>query len=104
MLLATLLFLRDIYFSGMDGELTFLPIPCLEQCEQAVRFGQREKINETNYGSFKEEITNEYQPLKPQTDKIPPRATPVTTLMPGETSNNTYNNNKKQEMPQMATK
>ena len=87
MLLATLLFLRDIYkqvekdqdliktllllrnvcFPGMYGELTFQPIPFLEQCEQAVRFGQRETNRETNYGSFKEENTNQYQQEMPQT-------------------------------------
>ena len=86
----------------MDGELTFQPIPCLEQCEQAVRFGQRETNSETNYGSFKEEITNQYQPLEPQADKIPLRAIPVTTLIAGVASDNTYN--KKQEMPQTAMK
>ena len=91
-LLATLLFLRDIYFSGMDGELTFQPIPCLEQCEQVVRFGQCETNFETNYGSFKEEITNQYQPLEQQADKIPLRTIPVTTIMPGATSGNTYDN------------
>ena len=76
----------------------------MEQCEQAVRFGQRETNSKTNYRSFKEEITNQYQPLEPQADKIPLRAIPVTTLMSGVASDNTYNNNKKQEMPQTATK
>ena len=92
MLLATLLFLRDIYFSRMDGELTFQPIPCLEQCEQAVRFGQRETNRETNYGSFEEEITNQYQSLEPQADKIPLGTIPVTTIMLGAACNNSYNN------------
>ena len=30
----TLFFVRDIYFSGRDGGLTFQPMICLEQCEQ----------------------------------------------------------------------
>ena len=86
----------------MDGELTFQPIPCLEQCERAVRFRQRKTNSKTNYESFKEEITNQYKTLEPQADKIPLRAIPVTTLMAGMASDNTYN--KKQEMPQTATK
>ena len=93
MLLATLLFLRDIYFSGRDGKLAFQPMHCLEQCEQAVIFRQRETNSETNYGSFKEEImNNQYQTLESQADKNPLRAIPVTTLMPGVASDNTYDN------------
>lgn len=64
----------------------------MEQCNQAVRFDQHETNSETNYGSFKEEIKNQYQSFKSQMGKLPLGTTSVITIMPDVAFDNTCNN------------
>ena len=76
-LIKTLLLLRDVCFSGRYGGLTFHPMTCLEQCKQTVRLEQ----NGAPHECFKEELKNQFESLKAHTGKFPLGTTSLTTII-----------------------